>query len=79
MERDVCWAEIVKEAKKKKGGGEKKKTQVKGTAQASERTLKRVTCCACHNPRSKMCVWIEKKWQSWRSVVSDGAKTFFFL
>ncbi len=23
--------------------------------------------------------WIEKKWQSWRSVVSDGAKTFFKL
>lgn len=22
-------------------------------------------------------LWIEKKWQNWRFVVSDGAKTFF--
>lgn len=53
-----------------------KQTRVKGTAQASERTLKNVLCLS----QSKTpCFWIETKWQSWRSVVSDGAKTFFKL
>lgn len=52
----------------------KKKSRVKGTAQSSERTLKNVLCLS----QSKT-LWIDKKWQSWRSVVSDGAKTFFKL
>lgn len=45
------------------------------TARVSDRTLKKcVVPVAIHDPW----VWIEKKWQSWCSVVSDGAKTFFF-
>lgn len=47
-----------------------------GSSIESERTLKRKMCCACHNPRHS--VWIERKWQSRRFVVSDGAKTSFF-
>lgn len=68
---DVCGGRNCVEGKKKK------KRWVKGTAQSSERTLKNVLCLS----QSETMVFLdwEKKWQSWRSVVSDGAKTFFKL
>ena len=42
-----------------------------------ERAHFKKMCRACCS--LKHLVWIEKKWQRWRSVVSDGAKTFFLL
>lgn len=38
---------------------------------------KKKMCCDCCNPWHHY--WIEMKWQSWHSVVSDGAKTFLKL